>query len=43
VTSADGRLVVNPGAAGPARFDIKPSLAIMTITNGKADVQLISL
>ena len=43
VTKADGRLVVNPGAAGPARFDIKPSVAILTITGTNADVQLIPL
>ena len=37
VTRADGRLVVNPGAAGAARFDIKPSVAILTISNGTAE------
>lgn len=43
VTSADGRLVVNPGAAGPARFDIKPSVAILEIAQGKAEVRLVPL
>ena len=43
VVSTDGRLVVNPGAAGPARFDIKPSVAILEIAGGKADVRLIDL
>jgi len=43
VVKADGRLVVNPGAAGPARFDLKPSLAILEIAEGKAEVRLISL
>ncbi len=37
------RLVVNPGAAGPRRFDLKPSVARMTIAEGKADVRLIWL
>jgi hypothetical protein len=37
------RLVVNPGAAGPRRFDLKPSVALMTIENGEADVRLIWL
>ena len=37
------RLVVNPGAAGPRRFDLKPSVARMTVANGHADVQLIWL
>jgi putative phosphoesterase len=36
-------LVVNPGAAGPRRFDIKPSVARLTIENGQADVQVIWL
>jgi putative phosphoesterase len=43
VTRAEGRLVVNPGAAGPRRFDLKPSVARLTIVNGSADVQLIPL
>lgn len=34
------RLVVNPGAAGPRRFDIEPSVGILRIANGKADVEL---
>jgi uncharacterized protein len=29
---ADGRWVVNPGAAGPRRFDIEPSVARMRIS-----------
>jgi len=37
------RLVVNPGAAGPRRFDLKPSVARMTLLAGEADVQLIWL
>lgn len=43
VTRADGRLVVNPGAAGPRRFDLKPSVARLTISGGSADVELIPL
>jgi len=30
--AADGRLVVNPGAAGPRRFNLQPSVAILTVT-----------
>jgi len=37
------RLVVNPGAAGPRRFDLKPSVARLTLVSGRADVQLIWL
>jgi putative phosphoesterase len=40
---ADGRLVVNPGAAGPRRFDLQPSVAILTVTAREAQVRFISL
>jgi len=43
VVSADGRLVVNPGAAGPARFDIKPSVAILEIEGTRADARIVPL
>ena len=43
VTREGEKLVVNPGAAGPRRFDIKPSVARLTIRNGAADVELIDL
>lgn len=37
------RLVVNPGAAGPRRFDLRPSVARLTLTDGEADVELVAL
>jgi putative phosphoesterase len=42
LTRADGRLVVNPGAAGPRRFDIRPSVARLTIdpSTRAVDVEL---
>ena len=43
VSHADGRLVVNPGAAGPRRFKLEPSVARLTIANGVADVELVPL
>jgi putative phosphoesterase len=43
VARADGRLVVNPGAAGARRFDLQPSCARLTIAGGVADVVLIDL
>ena len=43
VVKADGRLVVNPGAAGPARFDVKPSVAILEIANGSAEARIVPL
>ncbi len=38
-----GRLVINPGAAGPKRFDVKPSVAILRIINGNAEVEIVPL
>ncbi len=41
-----GRLACNPGAAGPRRFDLKPSVARLTITAGEPpaiEVEIISL
>jgi len=43
VSHADGRLVVNPGAAGPRRFKLEPSVARLTIANGVAEVELMPL
>jgi uncharacterized protein len=43
VSHADGRLVVNPGAAGPRRFKLEPSVARLTIANGESDVTLVPL
>ena len=43
ITRADGRLVVNPGAAGPRRFDLEPSVARLTIVSGAAQAALVLL
>jgi uncharacterized protein len=43
VRGEGGRLAVNPGAAGPRRFDLQPSVARLTIQNGAAAVEIISL
>ena len=37
------RLVVNPGAAGPRRFDLLPSVARLTIVGGAAEAVVIPL
>jgi len=37
------RLVVNPGAAGPRRFDLVPSVAILTVADGCANAELVTL
>lgn len=43
VERVDGRLVVNPGAAGPRRFDLTPCVAILTIADGVATAELVPL
>jgi putative phosphoesterase len=43
VVRADGRLVVNPGAAGARRFKLEPSVARLTIAEGRAEVELVPL
>jgi putative phosphoesterase len=43
VTRAEGRLVVNPGAAGPRRFDLLPSVGRLTIRSGAAEVEIVRL
>jgi putative phosphoesterase len=37
------RLVVNPGAAGARRFNLEPSVAVLTIEQGVAEVLLVPL
>jgi uncharacterized protein len=43
ITRADGRLVVNPGAAGQARFDLKPSVGILEIGKSGVDAHIVEL
>jgi putative phosphoesterase len=43
VVRADGRWVVNPGSAGPRRFDLEASVAKMKIDRGAVDIELIEL
>jgi putative phosphoesterase len=43
IERVDGRLIVNPGAAGPRRFDLVPCVAILTIEDGRANAELLSL
>ena len=43
VVEAEGRLVVNPGAAGHRRFDLVPSVAILTIADGVPSVEIVEL
>ena len=44
VARAEGRLVVNPGAAGARRFDLVPSVGRLTISEGgEVDVEIVAL
>ena len=43
VRSDDDRLVVNPGAAGPRRFNLEPSVAILTVEGREARLEFIPL
>ena len=37
------QLVINPGAAGPRRFKVAPSVARLTIADGKAEAEIVAL
>lgn len=43
IANVGGRLIVNPGAAGPRRFDLVPCVAILTVAEGVATVELVEL
>ena len=43
LVKGDGRLVVNPGAAGPRRFDLQPSVARLTVRANKQEVEIVTL
>lgn len=41
IERARGQLVINPGAAGPRRFDIRPTVARLSIVAGRAAVEIL--
>jgi hypothetical protein len=43
VLRAGSRLVINPGAAGPRRFDTRPTVARLLIRSGTAEAEIIEL
>ncbi len=43
VSRAGSRLVVNPGAAGARRFRLEPSVAVLSIEDGVASVEIVEL
>ena len=43
ITRAGDRLVINPGAAGPRRFSLMPSVGRLVIDDGRVDAELVAL
>ena len=43
VSRIGSQLFVNPGSAGPQRFKLSPSVARLTITRGKAEVEIVDI
>jgi uncharacterized protein len=43
LTRIGDRLIVNPGAAGPRRFNLKPSVARLEIRDGRSEVEIIDI
>jgi putative phosphoesterase len=43
VSRLGNQLFVNPGAAGPKRFDLTPSVGRLTIERGKAEVAIVDI
>jgi hypothetical protein len=43
IVESNGRLVVNPGAAGARRFKLRPSVAMLTIERGVASIRIVEL
>jgi len=43
IDEVDGVLVINPGAAGPRRFDLTPSVARLVIEGGTVEARIVDL
>jgi uncharacterized protein len=43
VTHLNGQLFVNPGAAGPRRFNLSASVGILAIAKGKSEVSIVDI
>jgi putative phosphoesterase len=43
VSRVGRQLFVNPGAAGPQRFNLTPSVGRLTIVGGKAEVEIVDI
>ena len=43
VSQAEGRVVVNPGAAGARRFNLKPSVGLLRLEGDRVNVEIVEL
>lgn len=43
IERAGSRIVINPGAAGPRRFSLQPSVARMRVSSGDVEVEIVWL
>ena len=43
IETLGGTLVINPGAAGPRRFHLQPSVALLQLENGSPSARLVEL
>ena len=43
VSHAEGRVVVNPGAAGARRFNLKPSVGLLRLEGDRVNVEIVEL
>jgi uncharacterized protein len=43
VSHAEGRVVVNPGAAGARRFNLRPSVGLLTLAGDRVNVEIVEL
>jgi uncharacterized protein len=43
IVESNGRLVINPGAAGQRRFKLMPSVGVLTIARGAPSVRIVEL
>ena len=43
ITRSGDRLVINPGAAGPRRFNLMPSVGRLLIEGGRVEAELVTL
>jgi len=43
IVNDGARFALNPGSAGPRRFDLQPSVALLTIDQGRASAEIVAI